>query len=274
MMKTRFLKKGWLWAGGFVLILVMLVNPAMANRWGYTHHPADLEITAVFVDFETNTVTINGRYFRSHREPVVHLGGVNLDVQSYTKTEIVAALPEDIEDGDYLLTVSTGSSTNQNDSYALTVAHGMTPGAAGLPGPQGPAGPQGPMGPAGTQGPQGAPGPQGPAGPIGSAGPQGLSGPGGAQGLPGPAGISGYEKRLASTPSGTSLGSGSSLVLSVDCSVGKKVLGGGVFVVNGARPQLVYSGPSATGWAAKWFYGGEGTISLAAEVYVFCADIP
>jgi hypothetical protein len=241
-------------------------------------------ITAVFVDFEKNTVTINGHHFRNGRKPVVHLGGIELNVLSYTRTEIVTELPVDIADGDYLLTVSTGSSANQNESYDLTIAYGITEGAVGPEGPQGPPGPQGPMGPAGPQGPQGEPGPQGPAGPIGPTGPQGVqgsagpAGPEGPQGLPGPQGspgISGYEKN-ASRSGVITLARKAYQEFPVACSAGKKVLGGGGYTWNTilGSPLMIHSAPTETGWVVKWYNPNEGSIQIDVEVYAICADIP
>jgi len=285
-MKRGFLKRTCLWAGSFILALVIFVNPATAIRWGYTHHPVDLVITAVFVDFEKNTVTINGHHFRNGRKPVVHLGGMEVEVKSYTRNEIVAGLPEDLEDGDYLLTVSTGSSSNQNDSYDLTVSYAMaaaviaTQGLQGEPGPQGPVGPQGPMGPAGPQGPQGpagSTGPMGSQGVQGPAGPAGADGPAGPEGPPGPAGagLSGYEKNAIRSGART-MGGKTVYQLGVDCSTGKKVLSGGSYVYNGINgiPVMVHSGPTATGWVVKWYNVNDVQIQVDVEVYAICASIP
>jgi hypothetical protein len=65
---------------------------------------------------------------------------------------------------------------------------------------------------------------------------------------------------------------GDTYVLGVDCTAGKSVLGGGAYLYNGGRPQMLYSGPSTTGWVVKWSHMGE-MISVDAEVYAICADI-
>lgn len=87
-------------------------------------------------------LVIMGAEFDNGGPPGVTLAGFPpLMVISNTPTEIVAQLPGGIPDGDYLLTVSTGSGANQSDSYDLTI------GAVGPQGPTGPTGAAGPPGP-------------------------------------------------------------------------------------------------------------------------------
>ena len=90
--------------------------------------------------------------------------------------EIIIELPPYIQDGDYTLTIQTGSSVHQYDTYNLTI---------GAVGPEGPPGEQGPEGAQGPQGEQGATGPQGEEGAIGPQGPQGEEGAIGPEGPPG-----------------------------------------------------------------------------------------
>jgi hypothetical protein len=136
-------------------------------------------------------------------------------------------------------------------------------GADGLPGPQGErglsgepgqAGPRGADGVAGPQGPQGERGPRGLDGVTGAAGPPGARGPAGPQGEQGPqgpaGGVSGWTLVttrfwvLAYDQSGDS----------VDCPVGKVVLGGGYTLAQmpfESIGKLVVwrSGPITHGWS-------------------------
>src|SRR5688572_31881027 len=103
--------------------------------------------------------TANGALTTTAATPFVQLGTVALSVTSSTATEIVAAVPEDMDSGDFLLLVErrplvkvggvfvprnpTKNVNNANvHTYALTLAVGV-----------GPAGPTGPEGPAGATGP-------------------------------------------------------------------------------------------------------------------------
>jgi len=158
-----------------VLILVSLCLALLmpAQQALPADFPDPPEITKVTVNSSTNTLSIIGNDFDARVAPTVSIGKTNLTVNSFSETQIVAALPANISAGAYVLTVSTGYRHHVTLRYNLTIA------AAD------PAGPQGPAGPAGPQGP---PGPQGPAGPAGPAGPQGLTGPAGPQGPQGPSG--------------------------------------------------------------------------------------
>ncbi len=105
-------------------------------------------ISSVVVDSNAGTIQVSGqRLVRvvSHREtaPEVKLGTTALTLESYTESQLTAALPSGIEPGGYYLIVSTGDGTA---GWNLTI---------GAVGPQGSAGPQGPQGPNGTTGPQG-----------------------------------------------------------------------------------------------------------------------
>ena len=165
-MNTRFLWRILLSSVILFSILTMIGQAALAAKWGGTPSGEDLEITSVYINLDTNILTIGGRNFLNGDYPVVTLNGGTLTVTSVTNSEIVAEFKlseegDEVPEGDYLLTVTTGNSAHQFDKYNLTF------GAVGLQGPQGEPGPQGP------QGPQGPEGPLGPAGVTGATGPAG-----------------------------------------------------------------------------------------------------
>lgn len=210
-MTTTLLKKMVLCVGIFILTLTMFGSFALEAKWADTPSGLDLMITSVYVDFGSTpgnpgTITINGQNFNNGYPPIVTLGGTSISVQSYTATQIIAEFPVGTPDGDYQLTVTTGTAVKNYDAYALTIGavgpqgpqglKGDT-GSAGIAGPAGPQGPQGEAGPAGPQGAKGdtgatgAIGPQGPKGDTGAQGPAGAIGPAGAVGPAGPAGPAG-----------------------------------------------------------------------------------
>lgn len=141
-------------AGSLLVLLSFAVSPAHAAR---KPPPPQLVITSVEVDLDARALTILGRNFDNGRFPGVILGTMPLEVESpYFDTRIVARLPAGLAHGDYLLRVSTGKGSTQNDVYSLSV------GDVGPRGPQGPKGERGEKGPKGEQGPPGPQGPQGP----------------------------------------------------------------------------------------------------------------
>ncbi len=156
-----------------------------------------LSIESVNLDFEGDTITIQGRNFDNGAVPVVSFGQHLLTfVEPPTPERIVATLaagPDvvhlaDLAGGDYLLTVLTGHSPNQFDAHSVTI------GAVGPQGPMGPPGEPGPSGPQGRQGlrgPTGELGDPGPQGEKGDPGPAGSRGPVGAKGETGPKGVKG-----------------------------------------------------------------------------------
>jgi len=172
-----FTKTGWL-CGIVLSAISLLAQPAIAAKWADTPSGQDLIVTEVFVDFEANELIIYGQNFDNGEIPLLSLSGYDLTVESYSTDSIIAELPPGILNGDYLLTIRTGSSVHQYESYNLTI------GAVGPPGPEGP---PGPIGEKGDPGPQGPPGPEGPPGPIGEKGDPGPQGP------PGPEGPSGAD---------------------------------------------------------------------------------
>jgi microcystin-dependent protein len=187
----------------FVLLPIATANAA-APPGGH------LNVIQVFVDDPTDptSITIVGTDLAFGAGPLTVTLGEYVDplvITSATDTEIVAALPASIAEGDYLLTVSNGTGQSQNDEYDLTIGFGpqgeqgklgpqgeqgkLGPqGEQGKPGPQGEQGKLGPQGDQGVQGKLGPPGPQGVQGKIGPQGEQGKVGPQGEQGKIGPEG--------------------------------------------------------------------------------------
>ena len=153
---------------------------------------ARLNIVEVFTDFEQEFITIIGEDFDFGRPLVVTLGEAgnfgdisDLCVADFEFVpQIISCDFETVgmpEDGDYLLTVSTGTGQSQGDEYDLTI------------GAVGPQGDQGIQGIQGLRGPQGEIGPQGPQGEVGSVGPEGSQGIQGIQGIQGPPGPQGEQ---------------------------------------------------------------------------------
>ena len=180
------------------LALVMLAPPGQAK----SAQPAPPQMVIQSVHQAGDQIVIQGINFDNGGWPAVFLGGQAVEVDTYDTAEISVWKPADLADGDYLLTVSTGSATKQYDTYVLTIGNssGTTIGPQGPnddKGDPGEQGPQGEPGPVGPQGPKGELGAQGPVGDNGPMGPQGLKGdkgdpgPQGFQGERGPAGTAG-----------------------------------------------------------------------------------
>jgi hypothetical protein len=135
---------------------------------------------------------------------------------------------------------------------------------AGQPGAQGPAGVPGPKGNKGEPGEPGSPGPSGAPGPMGPEGPRG------------PSGLSGWEYRTA----GHSIGPDDHETWVVDCTPGKKALGGGVaasgpYQGSARNARIVQSVPAgaATGWLVTYMNGYSQGI-MTAYAWVICAYVP
>jgi hypothetical protein len=140
-------------------------------------------------------------------------------------------------------------------------------GAAGVPGPAGPAGPIGPVGPADAVGPAGPAGPQGPQGDPGAAGAAGPAGANGTNGTNGTNGVSGWERNAVNTGVGT----GNGQTLSVNCTGGKKVLGGGGSLANNGDGIITYSYPLDDD---TWQIHFDVTVaSSTVTVYILCASV-
>lgn len=150
---------------------------------------------------------ISGRDLGVVGVPVVLLGGVSLEVRSYSPTVIVAAIDPSMPPGAYPLWVKTFTEAGAAGAWASL---DLTVGARGAIGPIGPSGPPGPRGETGTRGdpgPQGItgapgepgamglPGMQGQQGQQGEPGPAGAPGQAGSRGPPGPAGATGPQGR-------------------------------------------------------------------------------
>ena len=172
--------------GAVFILSIMIASSALAQK-------PQVNILAVSVDFDAQTMTINGENFNIGPNPTTaSLGGFgNLNIISNDGSTIVAELPPGISAGDYTLFVSSGPGPKKNDQQSITIgAQGPEgdmgdPGTPGDPGDQGPQGPQGGQGPQGPQGPTGATGPQGPIGLTGPAGQDGTNGVDGTDGLDG-----------------------------------------------------------------------------------------
>jgi Collagen triple helix repeat (20 copies) len=133
----------------------------------------------------------------------------------------------------------------------------------------------GPAGPKGDKGDKGAAGERGQAGPAGPKGAPGPSGPVGATGPPGPrgpSGLTGWEYRTQ----GVDIKPDKYAIWRVDCSSGKKALGGGVAPV-GSAPAVTHifmsapSGESATGWQVGVWHDTTHTVRFYA--WVLCANV-
>ena len=125
-METRILRKTALLGGILLIGILIMGQSAMAAKWGDTPSGQDCIITEAFVDFETDpkTVTIHGLNFECENL-IVTLGDYgSLNFTSCSPdpdNEIIMELPTDIQDGDYTLTIQTGSSVHQYDTYNLTI---------------------------------------------------------------------------------------------------------------------------------------------------------
>jgi hypothetical protein len=159
---------------------------------------ARLTITGAEADTDAGIIQVYGRNFIASNGtlPVVTLAGTPLVAQAIEDTRIQAWLPAGVVPGSYLVTVSRGSGTPQNDSFSVTIGAAGPTGATGPQGAQGEPGPQGEpgvQGPTGAQGPQGATGATGAQGPPGEPGAPGATGAQGATGATGPQGATGAQ---------------------------------------------------------------------------------
>jgi len=120
-----------------------------------------LVVVRAEADLTSETLLIVGQklLWNNDSEVVVTLSGTPLAIlPGATETQVLAQLPPGLAPGTYLLKVSRGTGTAQNDAFDLTI------------GAVGPAGPTGPRGYTGDTGPPGLTGATGPAGPTGPAG--------------------------------------------------------------------------------------------------------
>lgn len=153
----------------------------------------------------------------------------------------------------------TGKDVKNRSLLARDFKAGQLPtGAAGSVGPLGPAGPAGPKGDRGEQGPAGEIGPAGPAGPAGPQGPRGVSG-------------WEYVTALDAIPPSTTHR------WHVNCSAGKRALGGGVATDIGSpvgHARVLETTPHgvATGWQVA-VRNESGDRTLYEYVWAICADV-
>ena len=164
-------------AGALVAGSAALAAPPNGQQPG-----GHLVVTEVSVDFGYDTITITGENFDFNKlsDLQVTLGEwgditalcVSPTSVDPTGTTIVCdfSSPGLPDEGDYLVTVSTGTGQSQSDEYDVTI------GAVGPQGEPGATGPQGNPGATGATGPQGN---TGATGAIGQTGTQGPTGPAG-----------------------------------------------------------------------------------------------
>jgi hypothetical protein len=260
------------------LALALFAQAALAQQ-------GKIEITRADADLAGGVLFVHGQGFGSQPATVV-VGKAVLTVQSHSPTDIVAALPDDLQAGTYRVVVVRAPG-NASASMDMTIgAEGPqgpagpagAAGPAGPAGPPGPAGPAGPAGAAGPQGPRGETGPQGPAGPIG---PSGMTGPQGEPGLPGqigpmgPAGPTG-EAGPAGPLSGfawftdartITAGTGVQAV-TVACPSGKKAISGGARAVLPGVLQGSYPDADGRTWIGEFKRNGQ---QYSGSVWVICA---
>jgi hypothetical protein len=224
-------------------------------------HRYKVEIQSVQVDFDNNLILIKGQDFKKGAHPVVTLGIFDLTVKSYTRNEIIAELPADIEYGDYKLHVYTGHGENMQDEFCVTIDDLAFEELKALEGPQGPAGPQGPIGPIGPKGEKGDPGPQGEPGPVGPQGPSGMTGWAIAYG---------YGSAVASPSTVTPEFEGVAL-----CGEGFVVTGGGFFAPRPTRIKENKPLDGGTGWRVVVSTWGGETLPNASDliIYAICIKI-
>jgi hypothetical protein len=149
--------------------------------------PIQLLIQSAQVDFGIGRMYVTGKNFGSTTAPEVKINDQSLMVMSFTDASIDAVLPASIQPGSYLLRVSRGPSTTQNDVFDVTL------GAVGPRGDKGDQGIQGLKGDKGDQGLQGLQGAKGDTGVTGAQGPKGDTGAMGAQGAKGDTGTTGLK---------------------------------------------------------------------------------
>jgi hypothetical protein len=194
-----------------VLLVALLASVSSGVVTAQSNSSNQLIILSAQVDLPNNTLFVEGRNFlkSGDPQPSVTISGVPLPLALATANQLQITLPTGIEPGTYLLKVSRGNGTPQNDVFAVTIgAIGLQgekgdkgdtgdQGVPGAMGPEGPAGatgatgPIGPIGPTGATGATGATGPIGSTGATGAIGPQGIQGPTGATGPMGPMGLQG-----------------------------------------------------------------------------------
>ena len=202
MLSSRFTRTRWLSAVTLALVTLGFGDQPMSAQGT----PAtQLLILRAQADSGGGTLLIEGRNFISRNDPIVTVSMADqfLTVEESSAVHIVATLPATIPPGTYLLKVSRGRGTVQNDAFYVTVGLTGAAGPQGVKGDKGDKGDQGEPGPAGPQGQQGLQGVPGAPGAAGPPGPTGPAGPPGPQGPPGvtPAQLAALEARIAALES-------------------------------------------------------------------------
>jgi Collagen triple helix repeat (20 copies) len=147
-------------------------------------------VVSAIPDVATSTLTIRGQNLGAGK-PRVTLNSTDLQVSSFTSTEIHAVLPSGLVTGTYLLVVYPAPSHLLFGVFAVALGNAGTPGPQGPQGLPGLPGAQGPRGPQGVAGAAGLPGSKGDTGATGAQGNTGGNGQDGAIGPQGPAGNAG-----------------------------------------------------------------------------------
>src|SRR5260370_26647102 len=137
-------------------------------------------INRTSIDYALNKITIVGANLGTST-PSVSWQGVELVVQSFNSTTgtVVATLPNALNPGSYLLSVTTTTGTPSTATFETAF------GSTGATGATGPTGATGTAGTNGTNGATGATGPTGTAGTNGINGTNGATDPTGSTGLTG-----------------------------------------------------------------------------------------
>jgi hypothetical protein len=172
-------------------VLCLMAAGAMSSvAYAQSTNRPQLVVQRAEADLAAETLLITGEKLLWNNDSaiVVTLAGTPLAVLGATDSYVLAQLPPGLAPGSYLLKVSRGTGTVQNDAFDLTV---------GVVGPAGPTGPKGEMGDTGPDGLPGATGPAGPTGPAGRNGFDGPPGPAGPTGSSGPTGPKGLNARGA-----------------------------------------------------------------------------
>ena len=152
---------------------------ALVGLWALSNAAvaAPLLITSTYPDASTAKLYVYGENFGSS-PPVVKFANIVVSVLSSADTMITVAIPYGLlnNPGTYLVSVSRGSTPEENSALGMTVGQQGPKGDSGAKGPKGATGDTGPAGPQGPQGAKGDVGPGGPQGPKGDTGPAGPQG--------------------------------------------------------------------------------------------------
>src|SRR5207249_1489623 len=112
---------GWRVAGTVLCVAAAVAVSGVASAQG-TSRP-QLVVERAEADLTTDTLLIEGRklLWNNDSAVVVTLAETPLLVLSGTETEVLAQLPPGLAPGSYLLKVSRGQSTVQNDVFDVTI---------------------------------------------------------------------------------------------------------------------------------------------------------